>query len=96
MDSGVKKLSGVNLMLAQEMIGSLTKYIMTEVTTAHPVNAPAPDTPLVESGLVDSLGLFKLIAHIEDEFKVKIAPEDIVIENFATINAIVGLIQSKA
>lgn len=82
-------------MPAQDLIGPLTKYIMTEVTTAAPATAPGPDTPLVESGIVDSLGLFKLIAYIEDEFKVKIEPEDILIENFATLNAIAGLIRSK-
>ena len=82
-------------MPAQDMIGSLTKFIMTEVTTAAPASAPSPDTPLVDSGIVDSLGLFKLIAYIEDEFKVKIQPEDILIENFATINAITKLIRSK-
>jgi methoxymalonate biosynthesis acyl carrier protein len=83
-------------MPAQDLIGSLLHFIMTEVTTAAPANAPGPDTPLIDSGIVDSLGLFKLIAHIEDEFKVKIEPEDVQIENFATLNAIAGLIRSKA
>lgn len=80
----------------KDIAGSLTQYIMTEVTTAAPATAPSPDTPLVDSGIVDSLGLFKLIAHIEDEYKIKIQPEDILIENFATINAITKLIRSKA
>lgn len=82
-------------MSAQDLIGSLSQFIMTEVATAAPASAPGPDTPLIDSGIVDSLGLFKVIAHIEDEFKIKIAPEEILIENFATLNAIAGFIQSK-
>lgn len=83
-------------MPAQDMIGSLTKYIMTEVTTAAPASPPTPDTLLVETGIIDSLGLFKLVAFIEDEYKIKIEPEDILIENFATLNDIVKMIRSKA
>ena len=61
----------------------------------RPAKPPAPDDPIVEAGLVDSLGLFKVIAFIEDEFGVKIAPEEILMENFATVNAIVRLIRAK-
>lgn len=65
------------------------------MATAKPPTPPAPDDPVVESGLVDSLGLFKVIAFAEDQFGVRIAPEEIVMENFATVNAIVRLIRSK-
>ena len=80
---------------AQELTQRVTQYIMTDVAAAPPETPPAPDFPIIEGGLVDSLGLFKIIAFAEEEFQVRIAPEEIVFENFSTINAIVGLIQSK-
>lgn len=82
-------------MPGQEIAQLLTNHIMTEVASAPPASAPTPDFPIIEAGLVDSLGLFKLIAFIEEEFQVKIASEDILFENFATINAITSLIQAK-
>jgi len=51
------------------------------------------DFPLLDSGAIDSLELFKLIAHVEDEFKMEISPEKIAPENFADIRSIVRLIQ---
>lgn len=73
----------------------LTDYIVTQVASRPPNDRPAPDYPIIESGLVDSLGLFKLISFIEDEFHVTIAQEDILFENFATIRAISDLVRAK-
>jgi acyl carrier protein len=73
----------------------LAQYIVEEVAAQAPEAAPGRDFPLIEAGLVDSLGLFKLIAFIEDRLGAKIAPEDIVLENFATIGAIAALVQRK-
>ena len=82
-------------MTRDEIARLLADYIVDEIAAARPPTAPAPDFPIIESGLVDSLGLFKLIAFIEERLKVKIAPEDIVLENFATIGAIVALVQKR-
>jgi acyl carrier protein len=68
---------------------------MNDVANPAPEKAPAPDFAIIDGGLMDSLGLFKVIAYAEEEFQVRIAPEEIVFENFSTINAIADLIQSK-
>jgi acyl carrier protein len=46
------------------------------------------DDDLLNSGLVDSIGVVKLIAYIQEEFAIEVPPEEMVIENFVTINAI--------
>ncbi|MGD1946201.1 MAG: acyl carrier protein [Croceivirga sp.] len=46
------------------------------------------DENLLESGLIDSLGIMKLVVFIESEFEVAIPPEDMTIENFMTVNHI--------
>lgn len=79
----------------QELTQRVTQYIMTDVASAPPETPPAPDFPIIEGGLVDSLGLFKVIAFAEEQFNVRIAPEEIIFENFSTINAIVNLIRGK-
>ena len=82
-------------MTNDEIARQIAQYIMDEVAATRPAAPPAPDFPIIESGLVDSLGLFKLIAFIEEQLHVKIAPEDIVLENFATIGSIVALVQKR-
>lgn len=79
----------------QELVKQLSDYIMNELATGSPAGPLTPDSQLVEDGFVDSLGLFKLVAYMEDKLNVTLEPEEIVFENFATINTIVGLIQSK-
>lgn len=80
---------------AAEIARLLADYIVAEIAPTPPEAPPGPDVLIIEQGLVDSLGLFKLIAFAEERLGVKIAPEEIVLENFATIRAIVALIQSK-
>lgn len=53
----------------------------------------AADTELLESGLVDSLGVVALVAWLEDEASVKIDPIEVVLENFQTPQAIAELMR---
>ncbi len=53
------------------------------------------DEFLFESGIIDSLGLIKLLAFIDETFKVSIEMSEIDIENFKTLNDIVDTIKSK-
>lgn len=53
------------------------------------------DYPLIEKGLLTSLQVMELVMFIEGEFDVTVEDDDIVEENFATVNDIVGLIEQK-
>lgn len=50
------------------------------------------DTELLMSGLLDSLAAMNLVAWIESETAMAIEPTELVIENFETPSAIIGLI----
>lgn len=51
---------------------------------------------LLTSGLLDSLGVMTLVAHLEAETGAPIPPEDVVLENFASINAIIDYLGRRA
>lgn len=53
------------------------------------------DSQLIHQGIIDSLAIFMLIGFIDEQFGVKIDPEDVSLENFETINAIRDLVISK-
>ncbi len=78
-----------------EMVTTLTEYIVTEVASTPPETPITPDFLIIEGGLVDSLGLFKLISFIEERYPVRIPPEEILFENFSSIGAIVRMVESK-
>ena len=49
-------------------------------------------TPLISSGLIDSLSIVSLVAFIDKKFGVKIPDEKGVVENFETANKIIETI----
>lgn len=53
------------------------------------------DEPLIRPGIIDSLGIFRLIAFLEERFGIKIQAEDVVLEKFETVNAIKNLVMAK-
>ena len=53
------------------------------------------DTPLLQSGLIDSLGMEELVTFLEDTFGVAIQDEDLLPDNFDTIASITALIERK-
>lgn len=53
------------------------------------------DTNLLEQEIIDSLGIFTLIAFIENRFGVRVTPEEVNLENFETLGAISSLVQRK-
>lgn len=53
------------------------------------------DASLADAGIVDSLGVFQLIAFIESNFGIHISDQEIVLSNFESIDATVAFIERK-
>lgn len=58
-------------------------------------NKLSSDTPLLEKGIIDSTGVIELVAFIEDNFNITVADEELVQDNFSSLNAIEKFLQSK-
>ncbi len=69
-------------------------YIIREFMFESPDADLTNDQPLLADGIIDSLGIFTLIAFIEQQFGIKVAPAEVVLDNFQSVNTIVNLIQS--
>jgi acyl carrier protein len=52
--------------------------------------------PLLESGVLDSLGVLDLVSFVEQEFSVHVADDELTPENFQTIDRIAAFIESKS
>jgi acyl carrier protein len=53
------------------------------------------ETPLMETGIVDSLKLFELVTFLEDEYGIEVADEELLPQNFGTITAIAQMVAAK-
>ena len=51
------------------------------------------DNTLVSDGVLDSLDIMNLIMALENEFDIEIDPEDVLSENFESVDKMVELIQ---
>ena len=50
---------------------------------------------LLVTGILDSLALMRLVAHLEDTYDIEIPPLDITLENFASLSAMVGYLGAR-
>ena len=55
----------------------------------------ADDEDLIDTGVVNSLGIFQLVAFLEQRFQIAIGDEEITPENFGTIDGIERLVASR-
>jgi len=70
-------------------------YIIQEFMFDQPNAELTDDQLLLADGIIDSLGIFTLIAFIEQQFGLKIGPEDVILENFESVNKIKALIVAR-
>ena len=75
------------------MAEGLTQFITQELLVDHDEIILTDDDDLLTTGLIDSLGIMRLVAFIEETFEKKIPYEDITIENFRSIRTIVNYLQ---
>lgn len=54
-----------------------------------------PRDSLIESGIMDSMGLVSLLSYLEQEFSISIDGDELVPENFETIESIASFVHRK-
>jgi len=54
-----------------------------------------PDESLLERGLIDSVGIMKLVPLLEEKFGIEIDDDDLMPENFDSLEAIEQYVNSK-
>lgn len=53
------------------------------------------DDPLIEKGIIDSLGLIRLLSFLEERFGIQIEETEVEVENFRSLNALRSFIHRK-
>jgi acyl carrier protein len=70
-------------------------FIADELLHAGANVSLEPDEPLVSTGILDSLGLVKLLLFLEERFGVTIRDQDVVPGNFNTVSLIATFVELK-
>lgn len=74
---------------------SVEKFILDELLSGSRTQKIDPDESLVASGVLDSLSLLRLITFLEENFNVIVDDDEVVSENFETLNVIKAFVEGK-
>lgn len=79
----------------EKIVNELIGYIENDLAGIRRNGSVSADDDLLGSGLVDSMGVMKLVGHIESEYGINVSPEEIIIENFADAKTIAKFVLGK-
>jgi acyl carrier protein len=77
-----------------ELNAKIKEFIITEVNPDLNLTSIDDDEPLIESGIVDSLGVLKIMSFLDESFGVDLSSGEIVLENFKDVRTICALVES--
>jgi acyl carrier protein len=73
----------------------ISDYISRELVPDAALLPLANDTSLLESGILDSLSLLRLVIFLEERFGITMGDTDLLPENFASVNAICAYLRAR-
>ena len=74
---------------------AIERFILDDLLIGEDRTSLDPDESLISSGVLDSLALLRLIAFIEEQFGVTVEDDEVVPDNFETVNTIRSFIERK-
>ena len=75
-----------------ELKDKLKQFIMTEVNPERNLEGLEDEEPLLESGIIDSLGVLKILSFLDEEFGIDLSADQIKLEKFKNISSICALV----
>jgi acyl carrier protein len=81
---------------AREVADRIEAYIRNHFSISSGDAGFGPTVDLFQGGYVDSVGLVELLQFIQDEFGVEIPDEDLLSDDFATIEGIARIVCGRA
>ena len=79
----------------QELKEIIKGYILKEFLPGEKPEEMTDTTPLITGGILDSLATIKLVAFLEERFKVQIQAHETMVDYLDTVADIAQLVSSK-
>ena len=78
-----------------EISENVKEFILREFLPGESPEQLTDSTPLITGGILDSLATLKLVAFLEEQFKIQLQPHEADAEHLNNITSITNLVQSK-
>ncbi|MFX0199473.1 MAG: acyl carrier protein [Candidatus Hodarchaeota archaeon] len=73
----------------------LRQFIMEELSLDGPIKDLKDDDLLIESGLIDSMGILNLLAFLEQNYGILLSEDELNVKKFATLQSICDTVDQK-
>jgi len=78
-----------------DILPSLRNYIRENFLQKKDLEDIGDDDQLLDSGIVDSMGIIKLVSFLESQFGIEVEDDQIVPENFETMTSIAAYVTTR-
>lgn len=78
-----------------DVLSSLRQYIKESFLSSQGIESIDDDDQLLESGIVDSMGILQLVTFLESQFGIGVDDAEIVPRNFESTTAIAAFVAGK-
>jgi D-alanine--poly(phosphoribitol) ligase subunit 2 len=82
-------------MTASPATASLLAELAVVFATNLHIDVPTPDTDLLETGRLDSVGMVELLLQVEKRFGIRVDVEDLEVDHFRSLVTIAALIAAR-
>ena len=72
---------------------TLRTHVLSTCLPGEDPDVLQPDDELIDSGILDSLGIMQLVSLIERDFRISIPTEDIDPEHFSSVRTLSAFVQ---
>lgn len=77
------------------LLKDIEKFLLTDLAADMGIRSLGEDDDLIEQRIIDSLGILKLITFLESNYSIKINDEEILPENFHSLNSLTQFVEQK-
>ncbi|MFP5355626.1 MAG: acyl carrier protein [Gemmatimonadota bacterium] len=81
--------------MTDPLIPAIKSYVLDAFLPGADPSELAEDTPLISSGILDSLATVRLVTFLEDHYKIEVAAYEANADNLDTLAQIADLVRSK-
>jgi acyl carrier protein len=79
----------------QDIKTTIKTFILNEYLPGEDPSALTDATPLMTTGILDSIAVLKAVTFLENQFGIVIQPHEAVVENLNTLSDMARLVMSK-
>jgi acyl carrier protein len=73
----------------------IRQFIQENLAEVKGISSFRDDESLMENGVIDSLGIFRVVSFLEENFGVRVGDEEINPENLSSVDTIEKLVTAK-